>query len=76
MKEKKNETNNNNNNNKRLEVASPVFEPAPHLPPARKVSDQTPGPCDGCSLYLKINSVEGIFLCHSHCLNLVELYLS
>ena len=75
MKEKKTETN-NNNNIKRLEVASLVFEPAPHLPPARKVRAQTPGPCDGCTLCLKINSVEGIFLCHSHCLNLVELYLS
>ena len=71
MKEKKTKQT-NNSNNKRLEVASPVFEPAPHLPPARKVRDQTPGPCDGCTLYLKINSVEGIFLCHSHCLNLEE----
>ena len=32
-----------------MEVATPGFEPAPQLPPAKKVRFLTTGPCDHCS---------------------------
>ena len=49
MKEKKNE--------KKMEVATPGFEPALLLPPAQNVKPQTTGPCDQCAKYRKMPKI-------------------
>ena len=63
---------------KTKEIATPGFEPGctPNSS-SEKMQPLSTGLCDQCAIYWsKLIVLKYFFFCHSHCLNLMELYLS